>query len=61
MLDAARAHADAAELQQMQREAAEQLRPFRDRMPAESYDRALSAAVDSLLRQHEKLPVVSFA
>jgi len=61
MLDAARAHADATALQQMQREAAEQLRPFRDRMPAESYDRALNAAVDSLLREQEKLPIVSFA
>jgi hypothetical protein len=61
MLDAARAHADATALQQMQREAAEQLRPFRDRMPAESYDRALSAAKDSLLREREKLPIVSFA
>jgi hypothetical protein len=60
MLEAARAHADATVLQQMQREAAEQLRPFRDRMPAESYDRAISAAVDSLLREREKLPVVSF-
>jgi hypothetical protein len=61
MLDAARAHADATALQQMQREATEQLRPFRDRMPAESYDRAVSAAVDSLLRDREKLPIVSFA
>jgi hypothetical protein len=60
MLEAARAHADATALQQMQREAAEQLRPFRDRMPAESYDRAISAAVDSLLRDREKLPIVSF-
>jgi hypothetical protein len=61
MLEAARAHADATSLHQMQREAAEQLRPFRDRMPAESYDRALGAAVDSLLREREKLPIVSFA
>ena len=61
MLAAARAHADGTALQQMQREAAEQLRPFRDRMPAESYDRALSAAVDSLIREREKLPIVSFA
>jgi hypothetical protein len=61
MLAAARAHADASALQEMQREAEEQLRPFRDRMPAESYDRAVNAAVDSLLREREKLPLVSFA
>jgi hypothetical protein len=61
MLEAARAHVDAMALQEMQREAAEQLRPFRDRMPAETYDRAISAAVDGLLREREKLPIVAFA
>jgi hypothetical protein len=61
MLEAARAHTEPAVLQRMQHEAAEQLRPFRDRMAADAYDRALSAAVDNLLREREKLPVVCFA
>jgi hypothetical protein len=60
MMDAARAHADRAVLQIMREEAAEQLRPFRDRMPSDAYERALNAAVDNLLRDREKLPVVSF-
>ena len=60
MLDAARAQADPADVQQMRREAAEQLRPFRDRMPAENYERAVESAVDRLLRERERLPVVAF-
>ena len=60
MLDAARAHADPALLEAMRSEAAEQLIPFRDRMPADAYDRAIDSAVDRLLREHEKLPTVSF-
>jgi hypothetical protein len=61
MMDAARAHADPAALRAMRDEATEQLRPFRDRMPGDAYDRALNAAIDGLLREREKLPVVSFA
>lgn len=60
MLDAARAQADAAVLEAFDVEAMEQLRPFRDRMPAEVYERALDSAVDRLIREHEKLPTVSF-
>ncbi len=60
MLDAARAHADPSFVQRMRAEAMDQLRPFRDRMPAEAYHRALEGAVDRLLREHEKLPSVSF-
>jgi hypothetical protein len=60
MLDAARAQADAVLLETFRDEAAEQLRPFRDRMPTETYHRTLDSAVDRLLREHEKLPTVSF-
>jgi hypothetical protein len=60
MLDAARAHTDTAVLQSMRDDAMEQLRPFRDRMPGEAYDRALVAAIDGLLRERDRLPVVSF-
>ena len=60
MLDAARAHTDPAGLKLMQAEAAEQLLPFRDRMPAETYQRAIDSAVDRLLREREQLPAISF-
>jgi hypothetical protein len=60
MLDAARAQSDPSVLQTMRDEAADQLRPFRDRMPAEAYDRAMEAAISSLVRDREQLPVVAF-
>ena len=44
----------------MRAEATEQLLPFRDRMPADTYQRAIDAAVDRLLREREQLPTVSF-
>ena len=60
MLDAARAHAEPAAIHAMRTEAAEQLLPFRDRMPAEAYERAIDSAVDRLVREREQLPIVSF-
>jgi hypothetical protein len=60
MLDAARTHADSAAVESMRAEATEQLLPFRDRMPAEAYQRAIESAVDRLLREREQLPTVSF-
>ena len=60
MLDAARRQSDPAVLQSLRSEAAEQLLPFRERMPRDAYERAIEAAVDRLLREREQLPVVSF-
>ncbi len=60
MLDAARMHVDRLAVQAMRAEATEQLLPFRDRMPAETYQRAIDSAVDRLLREREQLPTVSF-
>jgi hypothetical protein len=60
MLDAARAHTDPAAMQTMRAEAAGQLLPFRDRMPAEAYQRAIDSAVDRLVRERDQLPIVSF-
>ena len=60
MLDAARAQADPAAIQVMREEASEQLRPFRDRMPADDYERAIDSAADRLLRERHRLPVVAF-
>jgi hypothetical protein len=44
----------------MRAEAAEQLLPFRDRLPSDAYDRALESAVDRLLRERERLPTVGY-
>ena len=60
MLDAARAQVDPAAVQAMRAEATEQLLPFRDRMPADAYQRAIESAVDRLLREREQLPTISF-
>ncbi|MSO55480.1 MAG: hypothetical protein EXQ55_00935 [Acidobacteria bacterium] len=60
MLATARAHVDPTFVQTLRAEAMEQLSPFRDRMPAEAYERALEGAVDRLVREHEKLPTVAF-
>ena len=50
MLDAARAQMDEAALRSMRAEAAEELSAFRDRMPEETYQRAIESAVDRLVR-----------
>ena len=60
MLDAARAHADPSAMHAMRAEATEQLGAFRDRMPADTYERAIDSAVDRLLREREQLPTVVF-
>jgi hypothetical protein len=60
MLQAARAQGGPAGLQALRIEAVEQLRPFRDRLAPEAYERALEAAVDRLLRDREQLPSLSF-
>jgi hypothetical protein len=60
MMRAARAHASPTILHALREEAAEQLLPFRDRMPPETYQRALEAALDRLLRERERLPMVAF-
>ena len=60
MLDAARAQMDRAAIQSLREEAAEELSPFRDRMPEETYQRAIESAVDRLVRTREQLPTVAF-
>ncbi len=60
LLHAARAQTDTALIEAFRATAAEQLSPFRDRMPPAAYERALESAVDSLVRDHEQLPIVTF-
>ena len=60
MLAAARDSAEPASMQAAREEALEQLQPFRDRMPAETFEQALQSAVDRVLRDREGLPTVGF-
>jgi hypothetical protein len=60
MLDAVRNEADPALLHTLRLEAEGQLAPFRERMTRETYDRAIDAGVERLLREREQLPTVTF-
>jgi hypothetical protein len=60
IVDAARQECPPAVLAALQEEAAGQLEPFRERMPEDAYRRAIGTAVDRLLRERERLPVLTF-
>jgi hypothetical protein len=60
LTDAARAGLDAATVQEIETEAASELAPFRERMPADAYDRARAACVDRIVRTRARLPVLTF-
>ena len=60
MIDAARKEADPALLQTLRREAAGELAPFQERMARETYERAVEAGVERLLREREHLPAITF-
>lgn len=60
MLDAVRRQSDAGTLQTLRQEAAVELAPFKERMQADAFERAIEAAVDRLLREREQLPTVAF-
>jgi hypothetical protein len=59
MIDAVRGDIDPGALPAIQREAEEELAPFRERMDDEAFRRALDLAVARLLREQEKLPVLT--
>lgn len=60
LVSEARRHCDAATLAELSREAREELAPFKDRLPDEAFEQARSAAIDRLLRERCRLPVVAF-
>jgi hypothetical protein len=60
LIDAARAASDEETLRRVTAEADEQLSPFRGRMPAEAYAQSQQACVDRLLREHARLPTITF-
>jgi hypothetical protein len=60
LMAAARGLCTAPVLQQLEGEADEELAPFRARMPREAFEQSRRAAVDRLLRERRRLPVVTF-
>jgi hypothetical protein len=60
LLDAAYAHSDEPTRQELAAEADSELAPFRARMASEAYEQSRRAAVDRLLRDRRRLPVVTF-
>jgi hypothetical protein len=60
LIAAARGHSTAPMLQQLEAEADEELAPFRARMPHEAFEQSRRAAVDRLLRERRRLPVITY-
>lgn len=60
LLDEAYALCDANTITALGAEADADLSPFRGRMAAEAYDQSRRAAVDRLLRERRKLPIIAF-
>jgi hypothetical protein len=60
LMAAARRHCDAAVLAQLARDADEELAPFKDRLSSVAFAESHRAAVDRLVRERSRLPVVAF-
>jgi HPt (histidine-containing phosphotransfer) domain-containing protein len=61
LIDDARAQSIPEVLRQLEADADEELAPFRDRMAREVYERSRRAAVDRLIRERRRLPVITFS
>ena len=60
LVETARATSDAQTLQRVMAEADAQLSTFRGRMHAEAYAQSQQACIDRLLREHARLPTITF-
>jgi hypothetical protein len=60
LLDAAHAHCDPSTLEALSAEADADLVAFRGRMAPEAYEQSRRAAIERLLRERRKLPIVAF-
>jgi hypothetical protein len=60
LLAAARARCDAATLAQIDAEAASELAPFRNRLSGEAFSEARRAAVERLVRERARLPILAY-
>lgn len=61
LIETARVNSSPETLQQFEVEADDELAPFRDRMAREVYERSRRAAVDRLIRERRRLPVITFS
>jgi hypothetical protein len=60
LLGAVKAQSDATALTQLEAEADEELAPFKDRLSSAAFADARRAAVDRLIRERRRLPVIAF-
>jgi hypothetical protein len=60
LVSAVRDQCDSATLAQLAAEAEEELAPFKDRLPGTAFVAARRAAVDRLIRERRRLPVIAF-
>jgi hypothetical protein len=60
LIEAARGEQDAAAIEQLGVEADAELAAFRERMPRQAYEQSRRAAVDRLIRERGRLPVIAF-
>ena len=60
LLQAARAGLAPVVIADIEREADDELAPFRDRMPADAYQRSRAACIDRIVRDRVRLPVLAF-
>ena len=60
LIDAARANSSVETMRQLEAEADVELAPFRDRLAPEVYERSRRAAVDRLIRERRRLPIIAF-
>jgi hypothetical protein len=60
LIDAARQQCDATTLARLSAEADEELAPFKERLHAGAFEESHRAAVDRLVRERCRLPVISF-
>jgi hypothetical protein len=60
LIAAVRARCDPATLEQLASEADEELAPFRERLSKQALEQAHRSAVDRLIRERNRLPVVAF-
>ncbi len=59
LLDVARGAYDETALRQLGADADAELAPFRARMPQDAYEQSRRAAIDRLIRERERLPVIA--
>ena len=60
LMEGARSRCSATELHQLETEAAAELAPFRERMPREAYEQSRRAAIDRLIRERRRLPMLAY-